>query len=199
LAASRPVYPPDPDFFRRPLKRALLSTGPWLRIHPSTKSAVYFSRRASGRFTPADPPFGVLYAAVDITTALFEVFGDEMFENDHRIRAYRWMHSSVSELETPRAKVCNVASRQVRSSIKVDLGTLMGQDFSATQAWALAIMRHPSEAEGIIYRSRFTNRNCLALFDRGKIPSLIKEELIGPLNGLAEANSFLDRNGCVIV
>jgi hypothetical protein len=60
-------------------------------------------------------------------------------------------------------------------------------------------MRHPSEAEGIIYRSRFTNRNCLALFDRGEIPSLIKEELISPLNGLAEVNSFLDRHGCLVL
>ena len=199
MVANRPVYLPDPDFFGRPIKRALLNTGPWFRIHPSTKSAVYFSRRANGRFTPEDPPFGVLYAAADITTSLFEVFGDEMFENDHHIRAYRWMNSSVSELKAPRAKVCNLSSRQVRSSIKVDLGTLMGQDSAATQAWALAIMQHPSEAEGIIYRSRFTNRNCLALFDRGEIPSLIKEELIGPLNGLAEANSFLDRHGCVTI
>jgi len=199
LPASRPVYLPDPDFFGRPLGEALLSIGPWFRIHPSTKSAVYFSRRASGRFTPENPPFGMLYAAVDIATALFEVFGDEMFENDHRIRAYRWMNSSVSKLKAPRVKVCNLASRKVRSSFKVDLGTLMGRDFDATQAWALAIMQHPSEARGIIYRSRSTNRNCLALFDRGKIPSLIKEELIGPLNGLAEANSFLDRHGCVII
>ena len=95
LPASRPVYFPDPDFFGRPLKRALLNIGPWFRIHPSAKSAVYFSRRAGGRFTPEDPPFGVLYAAVDITTALFEVFGDEMFENDRRIRACRWMTSRL--------------------------------------------------------------------------------------------------------
>jgi hypothetical protein len=44
------------------------------------------------------------------------------------------MNSSVSKLKTPRVKVCNLASRKVRSSIKVDLGTLMGQDFAATQA-----------------------------------------------------------------
>jgi hypothetical protein len=75
----------------------------------------------------------------------------------------------------------------------------MGQDFEATQAWALAIMQHPSEAEGIIYRSRFTNRNCLALFERGEIPTLVKETLIGSLNGLAKVNEFLDRNECVIV
>lgn len=176
-----------------------MSVGPWYRIHPSTKSAVYFSGRANARFTPEDPPFGVLYAAVDIATALFEIFGDEMFQNDRRIRGYRWMNSSASELRVPRVRICNLASRQVRSSLKVDLGTLMGQDFEATQAWALAIMQHPSEAEGIIYRSRFTNRNCLALFERGEIPTLVKETLIGSLNGLAKVNEFLDRNECVIV
>jgi hypothetical protein len=37
------------------------------------------------------------------------------------------------------------------------------------------------------------------MFDRGEIPSLIREELIGPLSGLAEANSFLDRHGCLII
>jgi len=199
LVRRRPVYFPDRDFLRRPLKRSLAARGPWFRIHPSAKSAIYFSRRSGGRFTPENSPFGVLYAGVNITTALFEVFGDEMFENDHRIRAFRWMNFSVSKVTIPRVRICNLANQQVRASLNVELGTLMGQEFDATQAWALAIMVHPSEVYGIVYRSRFTQKNCLALFDRGETASLLEAELIGPLSVLPEANAFLDRYSCMVI
>ena len=177
----------------------MLDSGPWFRIHRSTKSATYFSIRSGGRFTPEHSPFGVLYAARDIETALFEVFGDEMFENDHRIRAFRWMTYSVSKLTLPKTRVCNLASRHVRASLNVELGTLMGQEFDATHAWALAVMAHPSEAHGIVYRSRFTLRNCVALFDRGSTAALIEEELIEALDSLPEANEFLDKYHCIVV
>lgn len=177
----------------------MLDSGPWFRIHPSTKSAIYFSTRSSGRFTPEHSPFGVLYAAKDIETALFEVFGDEMFENDHRIRAFRWITYSVSELTLPKTRVCNLASRDLRTALNVELGTLMGQEFDATHAWALAIMAHPSEAHGIVYRSRFTLRNCVALFDRGSTAALVEEELTGSLDLLPEANEFLDKYQCMVV
>jgi hypothetical protein len=199
LAARRPVYYPPPDFARCALKRSLVASGPWFRTHPSTQPAIYFSKRSGARFTPEHSPFGVLYAAGDITTSLFEVFGDEMFENDHRIRAFRWLNYSVSKLTIPRVKICNLASPQVCSSLNVELGTLMGQEFGATQVWALAIMEHRAEAHGIVYRSRFTQRTCLALFDRGGTASQVEEELVGSLDNLPEANEFLDQYRCIVV
>lgn len=198
MVKSRPVYFPGADFSRF-LKGSFVASGPWLRVHPSARSAVYFSKRSGQRFTPATSPFGVLYAATDITTALFEVFGDEMFENDRRIRAFRWMSYSVSKIDIPRVRICNLGNPRVRASLKVDLGTLMGPEFDATQSWALAIMEHPAEIHGIVYRSRFTDKNCLALFDRGRTASQVKAALVNQVHLLPEANRFLDRYQCSIV
>ena len=51
----------------------------------------------NNRFTPENAPFGVLYMGQDLPTILFEVFGDEMFENDCRIQvAWRWMSMQIS-------------------------------------------------------------------------------------------------------
>jgi len=197
--AARRLYLPDRNFSSRLLDQKSVLKGPWFRVHPSGKSYVYFSKNAANRYTPDNSPFGVLYGAVDIETALFEVFGDEMFENDHRIRAFRWKGYSISRVLVPQVRVCALADNGTRASLKVDLGTLMGQDFTVTRAWALAIMDHPAQVHGLIYTSRFTQRHCLALFDRGSMSSQVSEDLIGQLHAVKEANQFLDDHRCVIV
>jgi hypothetical protein len=67
----------------------------------------------------------------------------------------------------------------------------MAADLQVPQAWALAIMNHSANVDGIQYQSRFTEDNCLALFDRCNITILTTP--LSSLSGLPEANDFLDK------
>jgi len=168
-------------------------------VHPINKSAIYFGKNANNRFTPENSPFGVLYVGQDLPTILFEVFGDEMFENDCRIRAWRWTSQGISEIHIPPVSVCDLSDEQTRAAFRVDLASLRRPELEIPQAWALAIMNHGAEVGGIEYQSRFTSRKCLALFDRREIGSKIRANLMGELSKLPEASEFLDEQEVVIV
>jgi hypothetical protein len=184
---------------KRPLIGSTVLTRPWFRVHPTDRSAIYFGKKANNRFTPENSPFGVLYIGQDLPTILFEVFGDEMFENDCRIRAWRWMSLRISEMHIPPVSVCDLTDVQTRSALRVDLASLMALELEIPQAWALAIMNHGAEVDGIQYQSRFTSRKCLALFDRHEIGSKIRTKLMGELSKLPQASKFLDEHNVVIV
>jgi len=75
----------------------------------------------------------------------------------------------------------------------VDLASLTSYDLSIPQAWGLAIQRHPANFEGIKFKSRFTNRPCLALFERYNIKSSLSEKLVGSLSEIEPALAWLDK------
>jgi hypothetical protein len=146
---------------------------------------------ANNRFTPENSPFGVLYGGEDLTTALFEIFGDEFFK-DHRIPAWRWMSYGASEMHLPPVSVCDLSDTQTRTALSVDIASLMAPEVEIPQKWALAIMNHGAGVDGIQYQSRFTSGKCLALFNRRDIGPTIHTNFMGALSGLAEADRFLD-------
>lgn len=164
----------------------------WIRVHSIQYSAVHFGTKANNRFTPDNSPFGVLYAGENLQTALFELFGDEMFQDDHRIRTWKWMSYQVSSLQLPQVFVCDLCDPHTVVALGVDIASLMAADLKVPQAWALAIMNHSANVDGIQYQSRFPAGNCLALFDRQNIKSTIQTTSLGPLSSLQEANDFLD-------
>ena len=93
-------------------------------MHPIDKSAIYFGKNANSRFTPENSPFGVLYVGQDLPTILFEVFGDEMLENDCRIRGSRWMSYRISEMHIP----LGPSSQQDHTVISVGHHVVLVQD-----------------------------------------------------------------------
>ena len=190
MAAIRRTYLPGRDFSKRPLIGSQVSRATWFRVHPIDKSAIYFGKNANSRFTPENSPFGVLYVGQDLPTILFEVFGDEMFENDCRIRGSRWMSYRISEMHIPQVSVCDLSDVQTRSALRVDLASLIAPELEIPQAWALAIMKHGAAVDGIQYQSRFTSRKCLALFDRREIGSKIRTQLMGELSSCPKPASF---------
>lgn len=192
--ANRRSYLPPNDFEGRRLDTCALPAKTWIRVH--RKPAVHFGKNANNRFTPLNSPFGVLYAAEDINTALYEVFGDEMLEKDCRIRLVKWRSNKISELAVPAVTVCDFSDEEVRTAIRVEKATLLSADFQVTQAWALAIMTHPAGVDGIQYESRFHGK-CLALFDRREL--MIPTHLLGELINLREAEAFLDRYKVALV
>jgi hypothetical protein len=162
----------------------------WIRVHSTKYSAIHFGKHANNRFTPKHSPFGVLCVGENLQTVLFELFGDEMIKDDHRIRTYRWTSYQVSSLQLPQVSVCDFSDPHTLAALGVDLASLMAADLQVPQAWALAIMNHSANVDGIHYQSRFTPGHCLALFDRRNIT--IQTTPLGPLSNLPEANDFLD-------
>jgi hypothetical protein len=75
----------------------------------------------------------------------------------------------------------------------VDRATLMSNDFTATQAWGLAIQRHRFDFQGLKYSSRFLARPCLALFGKGDLPDRLVVTRIGVLAELNETTAWLER------
>jgi hypothetical protein len=187
----RTTYLPPGDFAERTFIGPAISLGPWFCVHPIGKGAIYFGKSANNRFTPEESPLGVLYTGEDLHTAIFEIFGDEFFE-DHRVPAWRWMSYGASEMHLPPVSVCDLSDTRTRAALGVDIASAMAPEVEIPQKWALAIMNHVAGADGIQYQSRFTSRKCLALFNRRDIGPKIRTNLMGALSGLAEANRFLD-------
>lgn len=122
-----------------------------------------------------------------------------MLEKDSRLRGWRWMNYRISEIYLPPVSVCDLSEERTRTVLGVDLASLLLPELEIPQEWALAVMNHRAEVDGIQYQSRFTSRKCLALFDRRGIGPQIRVKLLGELSNLPEANKFLDEHNVVIV
>ena len=83
--------------------------------------------------------------------------------------------------------------------MRVDKASLMAADLSVPQAWSLAIQKHPSAFEGIRYSSRFLDQSCLALFERGQLPSRLHVADLGTLNDLDSAVDWLEEREAALV
>ena len=105
------------------------------------------------------------------------------------------MSYRISEMHLPPASVCDLSNEQTTTILRVDLAP----ELEIPQEWALAVMNHRAEVDGIQYQSRFTSRKCLALFDHRGIGPQIRTNLLGELTSLPEANKFLDDYKVVIV
>jgi hypothetical protein len=106
-------------------------------------------------------------------------------------RTYKWMSYQVSSLQLPPVSVCDLCDLHTLTTLGVDNASLMAADLQFRQAWALAIMNHSANVDGIQYQGRFNEDNCLALFDRRNITILTTP--LGSLSALPEANDFLDK------
>jgi RES domain len=186
----RPIHLPPGNVAGGRLVGSTLSTD-WIRVHSIHYPPIHYGKNADNRFTPKNSPFGVLYVGENLQTALFELFGDEMITDDRRVRTYRWMSYQASSLQLPPVSVCDLCDLRTRAALGVDIASLMTADLQVPQAWALAIMNHSANVDGIQYQSRFTEDNCLALFDRRNITILTTP--LSSLSDLPEANDFLDK------
>lgn len=175
------------------LPHSRLAARAWYRVHPASQKAIAFSVNPAHRFSHPDCPYGFLYLGTDLETCLWERFGDTVFEHDHRVLKTLWMSIGLSVIKVPPIRVCDIGRTGVRNALNVDMAALMSYDLSVPQAWGLAIQQHPANFGGIKFSSRFTNRPCLALFDRNDLQSLLAEKAIGSLADSDEALYWLEK------
>ena len=192
---ERPVHLPSADFALRkiPFKRKALAR--WWRLHPSSYHPIFFSAFSGNRF--AVPGMGTLYLGHDVRSCLLEKYGDEIY--GARNRAHKpelaesdWRDRVLTAVAVPGIIVCDLTSSTTLVACGVDVGTLTNPHLGFPQAWAKAIMEHPTGFDGILYSSRFTQATCLALFDRRplKIKSLQSIPLRSHADGLKLLNEF---------
>jgi len=165
------------------------------RVHSKTRNAISFRLNPNHRFSHRMAPENVLYAAEDVETCLWECFGDEILDPGAMVSASRWLGSMLSKITVLRPlRVCDLTETDVRRSLSLDLSAINSTDLSVPQRWALAIQTHPTNVDGLRYPSRFTNRPCLALFDRPGLARLLGCRPIASLSSLPEADAFLTHN-----
>lgn len=147
---------------------AHVSPSAWIRIMKREYAATPLGTGySSSRFSAKDQSFKVLYAAADLPTALAEAVIRDRFQ-------------AAAEREIEREELDSWAAAEVRASRTlrlVDLrgrgAFLLGIDTDAVgareheQGQLFATALHGGfDADGILYSSRLTAVDCMAVFDR---------------------------------
>lgn len=169
------------------------------RLHGQGQSALYFSINPEHRFSHAACPAKLLYLGEEMTTCIWERFGDDILNVDARVAEGLWRTRVLSRINVPTLRVCDLTDELTRSRAKVDVSALTHTDLSVTKAWGLAIQRHPANFDGLRYRSRFDNQPCLALFERAPLVSHLRETLVGDLADTTEADAFITQHNISLI
>jgi hypothetical protein len=155
-----PLPPDDLDARELPIA---VRDHPWLRIHPVQYDALHYGRAMRNRFDAPRGEFGVLYAGSDVHCTFVESFG-RMFGN--LVSRQQLSEKCLSRIDVlrPLRLVDLTGPGLARLGADARLGS---GDRAIAQRWSLAIWRHPSAPDGILYRSRRDPaRLCAAVFDR---------------------------------
>jgi hypothetical protein len=196
---ARVLLRPGADFSQRVIPVTRQPHCVWFRVHASSAPAIQFGKSPQHRFSHPDCPFALLYVGATIHTALWEVFGDDVFQRKRAISSARWNGRSLSQIVAPELRVCAVSLERTRSALGVDKASLMAAELSVPQAWGLAVQQHPAGVEAIKYTSRFLDQPCLALFDRGGLQSRLRAKALGPLSDLDAAADWLEEQNAALV
>jgi hypothetical protein len=136
---------------------------PWPPLH--------FSRRGNSRFDPKSG-VGTLCIAKTLPGALMELFDDHwgpVGSLGRSVTELTLAETWVSLVSLPRITLFDATGPNL-SKLGTD-GQLLTGKYSTTRKWAMSLMRHPDQIEGILYRSRHDpDRLNAALFERGLFP-----------------------------
>jgi hypothetical protein len=196
---DRALLLPGADFDQRPIPVTRQPPRNWFRVHSSGSSPILFGKSPSHRFSHRDCPYPLLYVGATIQTCLWEVFGDDLFQNKRTIAEGRWRGSCVSQIIVPELALCEATLERARDAMSVDRASLLAADLAVPQAWGLAVQRHRAGFQAIKYSSRFTDQACLALFDREKLQGRLKITALGGLNDLDATVDWLHERKAALV
>lgn len=170
------VIAPPSGFERRPLVLNIEPAGRgWLRLYRRRFPDPLGFGRAPSRFS--DPRqaagnelrFGVVYAGSSLKACVAEAVVRD--RGDGRLTSLplelkeleSWMCAAL-EVREPLRLVDLRGDGALRMGIPSDV--VRGADHSGSQPWALALHSHAERPDGLIYPSRLTGEDNLAVFDR---------------------------------
>jgi hypothetical protein len=146
------------------------------------------------RFSHPSSLYAILYLADDVSTCLFERFGDLAYDDQMAIPKSLWDAHSITTIHTPELQVCDLADDITLSVLRVDLNGLLTHRLAVPQRWGLALQRHPAGFHGIQFRSRFNANRCLALFKCNGVDRRLQIGETTALPDSGQASEWLDRH-----
>ena len=137
-----------------------------------------FSKKASSRFSDPDkvnPSYGVIYAAQDLATCVAEVIvrDTKVGNSGKMVLSYKkavsdWRAISITS-KAPLRLLNLTGLGLIQFGIKTNIVRQKGQ--KSSRQLGKAIHDNPAGFDGILYGSRITMGQCIAIFDRA-IPKL---------------------------
>jgi len=165
--APKPGLVPPADFATRDLP---IETAPrdatFVRIHRSTLDPLYFGRAGDNRFDDPEGRYGVCYAARSLEGAFAETclreVGATLVPLSHLAGRSVTVLTAAAKLQLRLVQLHGPGLARLGATAAVSSGT-----YDVSQPWSRAIHEHPSNVDGIVYRSNHDNGElCVALFER---------------------------------
>lgn len=178
MACARP--PDDFASLALPAKIFLPGKTPFLRIHRSQFSAMYFNSPKAGpagdgsryRFDAPEQEYGVLYAARSFDVCFCETILRDKVIGVSGIAPAMLNRNLIDERSVSEI-ICAAPLKLVDfvnklPACRVDSSISSEFPYTTPNLWGLAVHAHPAGFDGIYYRSRFTGNPAVALFDRAQ-------------------------------
>ena len=157
--------PPPPDFAARELPVETIPTGTRLsRIHRSDLAPLHFGSSGHSRFDDQKGGYGICYLAMSPEGAFAETC---VRVAGNRFLDLRFVQArSFSEIEV--ISSLRLASLHGPGLARMGATSAVSSGpYASARFWSQAVHDHPSNPDGIAYRSRHDDDEiCIALFDR---------------------------------
>jgi hypothetical protein len=201
LTGRHPDPPGDFDTWTPPL---VVSASSWIRSHRTGYGPLFFGSTGQGRFDAPAGEYGILYVGSDAFAAFVETIG-HVDASRHRpgwkIVTRATLAERVLAHVIPRRPLRLVdlhGPGLARIGADSRLTSDTGDRYAIPQRWALALNRHPSQPDGLLYRPRHDpSRLAAGIFDRAAdafdaigFGSLADSANAGLLNEILEAYGF---------
>ncbi len=138
-----------------------------------------FYPNPGARLTPFSMDVPCLYLARTEKTAFFELYGDRLYAAKQAGKRMIFPETELDRrvfvgVQTDLLRLCDLAQRGGGPKLHLDARTLWAADLEFPQRFAEAIYHHPANVDGIRYRSRHTDENCLVVWERRKVARPLK-------------------------
>jgi hypothetical protein len=197
-----PAPEPPRDLPARTLPIREFDQPVWFRGHKAHHGPIHFNR-ATGRSASPHGEFGTLYLGQDEFSSFIEAFSQEVIGHGP-------FGPIVSRARLARCCLCRVTATRTTQLVDLTNGPALrrlspdadnrinGGPHTVSQRWALAFWSHPSQPDGLLYRSRRApEKLAVALFDRVAPDLTADDENL--LNDADRMAAILDYFGCALV
>ena len=168
----------------------------YIRIFPSIHQATPLGCTAgNSRFGGTDESFAVLYAACDLATALAERLIRDRFKGleDRRRRLFPAELGDNTAVRIDTIKPLRLLDLRSGGCLKLGVSTdITGAKCHRDAQQLSDLVYKDVTIDGILYPSRLTAENCVAIFDRVTISHLTQNS-IAPLIQLADLGEALKK------
>ena len=166
----------------------------YVRISPSINQATPLGCAAGhSRFGGTDKSFAVLYAAYDLATALAEVLVRDRFEGLEARRLFAAELADWAAVQIHTVRPLRLLDLRKGGCLKLGVSTDIAGAKCHHEAQQFSdLVYKDATIDGILYASRLTAKNCVAIFDRATTSHLTQSS-IAPLIQLADVGEALKK------